>query len=65
MSDELRDWGGFGGILAEARAIEEEMRDRDRTDCPRCGYTLAVRADGSVSCPMGHFRRSQPEKVLP
>ncbi len=58
------DYGGFGAILEEARAIEEQLREQDRVDCPKCGSLLAVNSAGAASCPMGHYRASRYPKEL-
>ena len=50
-----RDWGGFGGIIVEAKAIHDAERNHRLTDCPRCGAVLDADRDGSLNCPLGHF----------
>ena len=50
-----RDWGGFGSIVNEARALDTEIKARPRVACPNCGTPLNRRSDGAVDCPMGDF----------
>ncbi len=58
------DYGGFGAILDEARALEDQLREQDDVDCPICGLLLDVNSAGAVSCRMGHFRANRYPKVL-
>jgi hypothetical protein len=53
-----REWGGLRGILNEARAIDDELRNKPLLDCPRCGTPLTPprASDGCRACPMGHFQ---------
>lgn len=63
---ESRDWGGFGAILNEARAIDAELRSAPRPDCPLCGLILQQNSTGAVDCPMGHYTASaRPSKADP
>lgn len=59
------DYGGLGGIIAEARSLEDTFRQQDRPDCPMCGLLLDVRSDGVVNCPMGHYRAPRLPKEIP
>lgn len=52
----MSDFGGFGAIVQEARALEEAERARPLVDCPVCGEVLKRNKRGAVSCPLGHFR---------
>jgi hypothetical protein len=54
-----RDWGGYGAIIREARALDEAERTRPLIDCPLCGTPLQVRADGWRNCEMGHYTTRQ------
>lgn len=56
--DAWRDYGGIGGILAEARALDETLK-LPRADCPKCGYVLSQNAAGEVDCPLGHYSKEQ------
>jgi uncharacterized Zn finger protein (UPF0148 family) len=55
-SDAWRDYGGFGGVLAEARALGESLT-LPRGDCPKCAYPLSQNAAGEVDCPLGHYSK--------
>ena len=59
------DYGGFGAILAEARAIDAELRERDMTGCPVCGLLLDENEAGAVNCRMGHWSAAVRPKVSP
>lgn len=53
----MRDYGGYGQIVEEARKLEQEQRDKTPTACPLCGTPLEEnKARGLLNCPMGHYR---------
>lgn len=54
----MSDYGGFGAIAREARALEREERAKARTpvDCPVCGEPLDVNPRGVRNCPHGHYQ---------
>lgn len=51
----MRDWGGYGAVLAEAQGLADAERARPLVDCPRCGTPLSRNGDGELDCPLGHF----------
>ncbi len=61
-SDAWRDYGGFGGILAEGRGLDKTL-SLPRGDCPVCALTLSQNDAGEVECPMGHYyKRTRPTR---
>lgn len=50
------DWGGLGGIVAEARALDQDEKARPLIDCPTCGEPLQFNAAGEGNCVYGHYR---------
>jgi len=56
----MRDWGGYGTIIEEAREIDREERGKPPEGCPLCGTPLDVRDDGVRNCKMGHFTWGGP-----
>lgn len=59
----MSDFGGYGAILREARALDEAQRAKPLIDCPVCGEPLKENARGEVNCPLGHFRASSRVQV--
>lgn len=51
----MSDFGGIGGIIKEAQALDEAAK-RPPVACPRCGTPLDVNARGERNCPLGHYR---------
>lgn len=56
----MGDFGGLGGIVEEARELDEETANRPLIDCPICGTRLDRNSAGLANCPMGHFTTSAP-----
>jgi Zn finger protein HypA/HybF involved in hydrogenase expression len=52
----VADWGGLGGIIEEARKLDEIEKARPHVDCPKCGTLLQFNRSGVGGCPMGHYR---------
>jgi hypothetical protein len=53
----MRDWGGIGSVVSEARAIDKALAETPRVDCPVCGTPLDQNSRGAVNCPLGHYYR--------
>ena len=51
----MSDFGGLGGIVKEARAIDEATKNRPLIDCPVCGEPLQKNSRGQVNCVYAHF----------
>jgi hypothetical protein len=51
-----RDFGGYGAILRDARAIDDAERSRLLVDCPLCGEPLDKNARGELNCSYGHYQ---------
>lgn len=52
----MADYGGFGAIVREAKALAEQDRAKPELDCPLCGEPLQFNARGQANCPLGHYR---------
>lgn len=53
----MRDYGGYGQIIKEARELAQEQRDKAPTACPLCGTPLEYNEKrGLLNCPMGCYR---------
>lgn len=51
------DYGGFKGIVDEARELAEAEQARPEVACPLCGKILdRNETRGEVNCPLGHYR---------
>ena len=60
--EEMRDYGGIVGGLAEAEMLDDVLKLL-RADCPQCGYRLNQNAAGEVDCPQGHyFKATRPTR---
>lgn len=59
----IGDFGGFGKIVEEARALDADERNAPLVDCPLCGTPLDRNSAGTVNCPLGHFRSSGARRV--
>ena len=53
----MRDYGGYGKIVEEARELDREQRDKTPTACPFCGMPLEYNEKrGLLNCPAGCYR---------
>lgn len=53
----MKDYGGYGQIVEEAREIDREQRDKGPVACPVCGSPLDENEKlGLLNCPLGHWR---------
>ncbi len=53
----MGDYGGYKGILDEARELDRVEQDRTEVACPLCGKILDQNERrGEVNCPLGHYR---------
>lgn len=53
---EIREWGGFGGIMEEMLADEALDEDIGDEACPLCGEPLDINVAGVANCKLGHWR---------
>jgi hypothetical protein len=51
-------WGSLKAIIEEARADQQEVKNRPLVDCPFCGAVLQRNSRGEANCEMGHYRTS-------
>ena len=56
------DFGGLGGIIKEAQALDAAQKARPLVACPVCGEPLDKNSRGQVNCVYGHFRAESDQR---